>query len=137
MTVHTAATTTRSLNQIVGWVAGTVFVLVGLLGFTVSGGHDMAGMTGGALVGIFQVNVLHNVVHLLVGAALVAGAMAGAKAARTVNSLVGVVYLVVGALGLFILDTSANILALNGYDNWLHLFSGAALLGLGLWSGKR
>jgi len=137
MTVHTAATTTRSLNQIVCWVAGIVFVLVGLLGFTVSGGHDMAGMEGGELVGIFQVNVLHNVVHLLVGAALVAGAMAGAKAARTVNSLVGVVYLVVGALGLFILDTSANILALNGYDNWLHLFSGAALLGLGLWSGKR
>lgn len=39
--------------------------------------------------------------------------------------------------GLFILDSSANILALNGYDNWLHLFSGAALLGLGLWSEKR
>jgi len=135
MTVHTAATT-RSLNQIVGWVAGIVFVLVGLLGFTVSGGHDMAGMTGGALVGIFQVNVLHNLVHLLVGAALIAGAMAGAKAARTVNSLVGVVYLVVGALGLFILNSSANILALNGYDNWLHLFSGAALLGLGVWGDK-
>jgi hypothetical protein len=136
MTVHTA-TTTRSLNQIAGWVAGGIFILVGLLGFTVSGGHDMAGMEGGELVGIFQVNVLHNVVHLLVGAALVAGAMAGAKAARTVNSLVGVVYLVVGALGLFILDSSANILALNGYDNWLHLFSGAALLGLGLWGDKK
>jgi hypothetical protein len=136
MTVHTAATT-RSLNQLAGWVAGVIFVAVGLLGFTVSGGHDMAGMTGGELVGIFEVNVLHNLVHLLVGAALIAGAMAGAKAARTVNSLVGVVYLLVGAAGLFILESSANILALNAYDNWLHLFSGAALLGLGLWSDKR
>lgn len=136
MTVHTAPAT-RTLNQITGWVAGIIFVLVGLLGFTVSGGHDMAGMEGGQLVGIFQVNVLHNVVHLLVGAALVAGAMAGAKAARTVNILVGVVYLAVGALGLFILDSSANILALNGYDNWLHLFSGAALLGLGLWGDNK
>jgi len=136
MTVHTGVTT-RSLNQIVGWVAGAVFLVVGLLGFTVSGGHDMAGMHGGELVGIFQVNVLHNVVHLLVGAALIAGAMAGRKAARTVNTLIGVVYLVVGALGLFILDSSANILALNGYDNWLHLFSGAALVAFGLWSDKR
>ncbi|HEX6686986.1 MAG TPA: DUF4383 domain-containing protein [Candidatus Limnocylindrales bacterium] len=136
MTVHTAATT-RSINQIVGWVAGTVFIAVGLLGFTVSGGHDAAGIHGGELLGIFQVNMLHNFVHLLVGAALIVGAMAGARAAKTVNVLVGVVYLAVGALGLFILDSSVNILALNGYDNWLHLFSGAALVGIGLWSDKR
>jgi Domain of unknown function (DUF4383) len=53
-------------------------------------------------------------------------------AALTVGgALVGVVYLVVRVLGLFILNSSANILALNGYDNWLHLFSGAALVGFG------
>jgi Domain of unknown function (DUF4383) len=38
----------------------------------------------------------------------------------------------VGVLGLFILDSGVNILALNGADNGLHLVSGAVLLLVGL-----
>lgn len=78
--------------------------------------------------------MLHNLVHLAVGAALILAAMASAKASRTVNSVIGVVYLVVGVAGLFILDSSANILALNGSDNALHVVSGAALLAVGMWA---
>ena len=63
---------TRSVNKLVGVVFGAVYVLVGLLGFTVSGGSSFAGTDGGLLVGIFMVNPLHNIAHLLVGALLLA-----------------------------------------------------------------
>lgn len=121
----------RSVNQVAGWIAGLAFVVVGLLGFTVSGGHHAVGMEGGKLLGLFQVNMLHNFVHLAVGALLIGGAMAGARAAKGINMLVGVIYLAVGVAGLFILDSSVNIIALNGLDNTLHLVAGAALFVIG------
>ena len=65
-----------------------------------------------------------------------AGARCTQTALRAANTAVGAVYLVVGVLGLFILDSSANILALNGADNGLHLVSGAVLLGVGLFADK-
>jgi len=75
-------------------------------------------------------------VHLLVGALLLYGATRGVGPSRAVNTAVGGVYLVVGIIGLFILDSSANILALNSADNVLHLVSAVALLGAGLATDK-
>jgi hypothetical protein len=63
---------------------------------------------------------------------LLLGARSGVAAARAANTAVGAVYLVVGVVGLFILNSSANILALNGADNGLHLVSGIVLLAAGL-----
>ena len=122
----------RRLNTLVAFVFGAVFVVVGLLGFTVSGGHHVAGREGGDLLGLFQVNVLHNLVHLAAGAALIAASIVGVRAAKAANTLFGVVYLAVGLLGLFVTGGSANIIALNGADNVLHLFLGAVLLAVGL-----
>jgi len=121
----------RSINQITGWIAGIAFVVVGMLGFTVSGGHHAAGMDGGKLLGLFQVNVLHNFVHLAVGILLIVGAMGGVRSAKALNTLVGLVYLAVGIAGLFTLDSSVNVIALNGLDNTLHLVAGASLLVVG------
>jgi hypothetical protein len=121
----------RSINQITGWIAGIAFVVVGMLGFTVSGGHHAAGMDGGKLLGLFQVNILHNFVHLAVGILLIVGAMGGVRSAKALNTLVGLVYLAVGIAGLFTLDSSVNVIALNGLDNTLHLVAGAALLVVG------
>jgi hypothetical protein len=136
----TSASTTRtgtgtSVNQKVAYVFGAVFLLVGILGWFVSHGHSFADRDGGSLLG-FQVNPLHNIVHLLVGIVLIVGARGGLSAARAANTAVGAVYLVVGIVGLFILNSSANILALNGADNVLHLVSGLALLGAGLFADK-
>jgi Domain of unknown function (DUF4383) len=125
-------TSTWTANRLLGSAFGAVYILVGLLGFTVSGGHGFAATGGGKLLGIFMVNPLHNVVHLLVGALLLAGAAGGEAAASRVNTLVGGVYLAVGVLGLFILTSSANIVALNSADNVLHFLSAAVLLGTGL-----
>ena len=122
----------RSVNKVVGVVFGAVYVLVGLLGFTVSGGSSFAGMDGGLLLGIFMVNPLHNIAHLLVGALLLAGGLAALQVAKSVNTLVGAVYLVLGVLGLFLLNSSADILALNSADNALHFASALLLLIVGL-----
>ncbi len=129
-------TTGRSPNQLLGMVFGVVYLLVGLVGFLVTNGVGFVARDGRALLGLFELNPLHNIVHLLVGALLLFGATRGPATAKAVNTLVGAVYLVVGILGLFILQTGANILALNGADNVLHLASAALLLGVGLTQDK-
>jgi hypothetical protein len=85
-------------------------------------------MHGHKLLGVFMVNPLHNVVHIAVGAALFLAAIAGERVSAAVNGTVGAVYLLVGVVGLFVLDRSANILALNAPDNVLHLGSAVLLL---------
>ena len=127
----------RGVNVVLGYVFGAVYLLVGLLGFTVSGGHDFAGMDGGMLLGLFMVNPLHNVAHLLIGALLVLAATRGETVASRVNTVVGGVYLLLGLVGLFILSNDVNILALNTPDNLLHFGSAAILLGVGLSAGRR
>ena len=128
------SSTGKSVNQLVGTVFGAIYVLVGILGFFVHS-DGFAEKTGGKLLGIFQVNPLHNIAHILIGIALLAAARTFASA-KAVNSTVGAVYLLLGVVGLFILDSSANILALNGADNALHLASAVVLLGAGLAADK-
>ena len=118
-----------------GTVFGAVYLLVGLAGFAVTGGVGFAATEGKPLI-LFDVNPLHNIVHLLVGALLVLGARGGVKAAKGTNTLVGGVYLVVGLVGLFLVGSGANILALNSADNVLHLASAILLLGVGLSQDK-
>lgn len=122
----------RSVNQLVGYGFGATYVVVGLLGFTVSGEHAFAGEHGGHLLGIFAVNGLHNVVHLLVGAALIAAAAAGTAVSKAVNTVVGAVYLLVGVVGVLIGSGSLNLLALNAPDHALHFASAIALMAIGL-----
>ena len=133
----TSTGTDRSVNRLVGYVFGGIYVAIGLLGFTVSGGHEFAGHDGGKLLGIFMVNPLHNVAHVLIGAVLLAAAAGGIRAAKSVNTAIGAAYLLLGILGLFIAgDHGANILALNSADNVLHFASAVLLLGVGLTQDK-
>ena len=96
----------RSVNGLVALVFGAVFVVVGLAGFLVSGGHPAVGTTGGALLGLFQVNVLHNLVHLLIRAVMIPAALPGDLAARGVNRAGGPLYLVLFVAGLFVVGTA-------------------------------
>jgi Domain of unknown function (DUF4383) len=122
----------RRLNTLVAFLFGAVFVLVGLAGFFVTGGHHAVGQDGGKLLGLFQVNLIHNLVHLAVGAIMIGAAIAGLRAAKAVNLFFGVGYLVVFVFGLFAVGNSLNFLALNGADNGLHLALGAVLTAVGL-----
>jgi hypothetical protein len=119
------------LNRLFGFVFGAVYLLVGAAGFAVTGGVDFAATQGKALV-IFDVNPLHNYVHLGVGALLLLGALIGLIASKGANILVGVVYLLVGLAGLFLVNSTYNILAINLADNGLHIVTGLLALVIGL-----
>jgi uncharacterized membrane protein len=124
----------RTLNQTLALAFGAVYVLVGLLGFAVSGDVDFAGQEGASLLG-FDVNGLHNIVHLLIGVALVVAAKTHAIA-RGVNLTIGSVYVALALLGPVINDTAADIIGLNGADHVLHLASGVLLVGVALLADK-
>ncbi len=77
----------NSPNRLVATIFGAVYLLVGALGFAYTGGVDFIATRGGLLLGIFEVNPLHNVAHLLIGAALLIAGLASARAAKTVKTL--------------------------------------------------
>lgn len=123
-----------SRNRLVAYVFGAVYLLIGILGWFVLEDAGMAGRDTEATLLGFDVNGLHNIVHLLVGAALLWAARAGYRQARSMNLAVGATYALVGIIGLFIAteDNEANILNLNGADNVLHLLTAAVLLAVAM-----
>jgi hypothetical protein len=127
----------RTLVQTAALAVAAVFVLVGILGFipgvtTNYGDMAFAGHHSDAmLLGIFQVSILHNIVHLLFGAA-------GFALARTISGarsyLIGggAIYLVLWLYGLLVgQNSAANFVPLNAADDWLHLFLGLGMIALG------
>lgn len=121
-----------SPNRLVAVIFGAVYLVVGALGFAVTAGVGFVATDGGLLLGIFEVNPLHNIAHLLIGAALLIAGLKGVRAAKAVNTVVGAVYLLLGIVGFFLVETPLNILALNTADHFLHLASALVLLGVGL-----
>ena len=121
-----------SPNRLLATVFGIVYVLIGIAGFFVTSGVGFIDTTGGLLLGIFSVNILHNVAHVLIGAALLIAGLSGVRPAKTVNSVIGAAYLLLGLAGLFVVGSAFNILAINGADNVLHFGSAALLLAVGL-----
>ncbi|WP_169581951.1 MULTISPECIES: DUF4383 domain-containing protein [Microbacterium] len=121
-----------SPNRLVATIFGAVYLVVGALGFAVTGGVGFIATEGGLLLGIFEVNPLHNIAHLLIGAALLIAGLSNVRAAKTVNIIIGAAYLLLGVVGFFLDGTALNILALNTFDHFLHLASALVLLGVGL-----
>jgi hypothetical protein len=122
-----------SLVRIVVLVFGAVYLVVGVLGFLgdpfVTGGdHENMPSAEGDLFGLFPINALHNVVHLVIGAALLFGATQHDRAV-IVARVVGVTYLVVGLLG-FVFPDTFGLMPIGGADIALHLGSAAILLGV-------
>lgn len=129
------ATATRSVNSTVALAFGAIYTLVGLLGFTVSHRVPAIGQNGASLLG-FDVNVLHNIVHLAIGVALIAASRSTAGA-RSANLAIGATYVVLGLLGPVLNNSVVDVIGLNGADHVLHLLSGAVLVGVALLMDKR
>jgi Domain of unknown function (DUF4383) len=132
----------RNPLQLATLAVGAVFLLVGILGFipgitTNYGDMTFAGRDSEAkLLGLFQVNILHNIVHLLFGVIGLAAARAW-EASRLFLIGGGAFYLVLWLYGLVIdLDTAANFVSLNTADNWLHLGLAVGMVGLGFALGR-
>jgi hypothetical protein len=136
------ATSSRGVSEpgllrLAATAVSATFLLVGILGFIpgITTNYDdlsFAGTESGSeLLGLFQVSVLHNIVHLAFG--LVGLALARTyEGARTYLVGGGVVYLVLWIYGLLIDKTSdANFVPLNKADDWLHFALGLGMIGLG------
>lgn len=144
--MHTHSDTGRTMGspvQAASALVGAVFLVVGVLGFipgitTPHDGLEAAGHESRAeLLGIFQVSILHNVVHLLFGVAGIALART-ASSARAFLIGGGATYLVLWLYGLLIDKSSqANFVPLNTADDWLHFVLGAAMVALGVLLGRR
>ena len=109
--------------------------MVGIIGFlgepfvTEASHADMPSATGNVL-GIFPINEVHNVVHLLIGGVLLWGATAHDRAVLAARG-VAVVYAIVGVLGLVAPDTF-GLMPIGGADVALHLGTAALLFGVTL-----
>jgi hypothetical protein len=133
----------RPLVELAAAAVAATFVLVAVLGFipgitTDYGELSFAGHESEAkLVGLFQVSVLHNIVHGLFGliGLVLARSVAGARSFLIGG---GVIYLVLTAYGSVIdLDSAVNFVPVNVADNLLHLVLGVAMIGLGVLLGKQ
>lgn len=128
----------RPAVQKVALAAAALFALIGVLGFvpgitTHYGDMTFAGHHSEAkLLGVFQVSVLHNLLHLSFGlVGLVMARRLGG--ARVFLAGGGALYLVLWLYGFAIdRDTAVNILPINDADNWLHLALGFGMLAAGL-----
>lgn len=134
----TARSGERTPTQLAAGAVGVVFLLVGVLGFIpgITTDYDTLTFAGpdseAKLLGLFEVNVLHNLVHVLFGVVGLAAARTFA-AARGFLIWGGVVYLVLWVYGMAIdLDSVANFVSLNTADNWLHFGLGVGMIGLGV-----
>lgn len=122
------------------WLAlaiGATYTLVGIIGFFLTGFSGFAAPEGELLLGVFEINPLHNIVHLLIGGAGLA-LWSRLDRARLYGWLLAAGYGLTFLYGLFVAgsDEPANFLALNQGDNWLHLFSTLAGLAIALWPAR-
>jgi hypothetical protein len=111
-------------------VFGVIFILVAVLGFIVPGGLVMAmDPNTGMILGVFPVNLLHNIVHLLFGIwGLVASrSWAGSKQFFTVGGIIYVVLTVVG----FLSPTGFGLVPIGGANIGLHAVLAVAMLAIG------
>ena len=125
----------RTPVQNVARLVGIVFLIVGVAGFVpgvtteLYDGLEFAGADGDAeLLGLFEVSVLHNIVHGLFG---IAGLALAATAGGARNFLIGggAIYLL---LALIQAIGAGDWVPLVGADLWLHLVLGVGMIGLGV-----
>jgi hypothetical protein len=138
-----APVASRRPIQIASLAVGVVFLLVGVLGFIpgITTNYEALGgaghHSGAMLLGLFNVSVLHNIVHLAFG---VAGVVMARTAALARAYLIGggVIYAVLFVYGMVIdHDSAANFVPVNQADNWLHLGLAIGMIALGVLLANR
>ena len=117
----------RTVPEILGLAFGAVYLLVGIVGFFITGFDDFAGNGQHEMLLFFMINPLHNIVHIVIGVAglLLSRTLAGA---RTYGWLLAVGYAAAFVYGLLALGQDWDVLNINGADNVLHALT--AIVGL-------
>ncbi len=104
----------RSMVQAVAAFFGGIYLVAGVLGFFI---HP--------LLGIFQVNLLHNLVHIVIGIGGLAAATSLANS-KTFCQIAGVILLLLGLIGVGVANPF-GLIYLGGSDIALHLVTGGVL----------
>ena len=120
-----------TMIQRVAQIFGVGFLLVAIVGFVASGmSMEADPATAPKALGLFPVNLVHNLVHAIFGIWGLAASrtFSGAKSYATIS---GIIYLVLAGLG-FIAPDGFGLVPLGGHDIWLHVVLGVALLAAGL-----
>ena len=112
------------MAKTIGMLFGWIYLIVGVVGFLpfLGGSYTMA---DSLLLGVASVNVLHNIVHVIIGLAGVTMSRTE-EGAGTFCKTFGIVLLLIGIVG-FVQPNLFGILPIGGGDVWIHLITGAIL----------
>lgn len=108
------------------WILGAVLLVVGILGFVMPS----------PLLGLFEVDTVHNIVHILSGAIGLWAASTGYQYSRLFLIVFGLVYALVTVLGFTMASPLLGLISVNMYDNYLHAAIAAVCLIVGFGSSK-
>lgn len=106
---------------------GIAFIFAGVAGFM------PAFTTNGALLGIFEVDAMHNIVHIASGVVAIM-ASTNLKWTKLYFLIFGLVYLLVGIVG-FVRGGDLFMMHVNLADNILHV--GIGVLSLVIWRAAK
>jgi hypothetical protein len=119
-----------TLQKLAG-VFGVIFIVVAILGFITPGGMAMTmGPDTGLLLGVFPVNLLHNIVHLAFGIWGLAASRSW-SGSKSYFTIAGVIYAVLTCVG-FLSPSGFGLVPLGGADIGLHAVLAIVMLGIGL-----
>ncbi|WP_435737618.1 DUF4383 domain-containing protein [Cellulosimicrobium sp. PMB13] len=127
----------RGVHQYLALVIGVVYLLVGAVGFAITGFDDWTMHDHSQTLLGFAINPLHNVVHLVIG---LLGVLMWSRSgsARTYGWILAIGYGAAFVYGLIVVnDPEANLLNINGADNVLHAVSAVAGLAIALWPVRK
>jgi hypothetical protein len=122
-------------NRIAAIVGAALFAVIGAWGL-VAALAPADPQLGPLIAGVLGTSVPLAALHLVIALALAVGAIRGESLARPINVAAGTLLLVLGMVGLFVVSTAANVLALNGADNVVHFATSSGLLATGLGAAR-
>jgi len=116
-------------------IIGFLFVAVGILGYV---SNPIIGPSEDAF---FHADSVHNMVHIISGALFILVALVMPSSAGGFMKLFGVIYLILGVLGLVKYGTDGmgkllGFLHVNGPDNFLHIGLGLVIFLAGTMRNK-
>ncbi len=109
------------------WVLGVVLILVGVLGFFMPS----------PLLGIFAVDTVHNLIHVVSGAVALIAAGTGEQNSRMYLIVFGLIYGLVTVLGFVMESPLLGLISVNMADNYLHLVIAAVSLAVGFGGARK
>lgn len=126
----------RSKAQVGALVFGVAFLLIGVAGFFVPGGMSMdADMaTAGRLLGLFPLNLLHNLVHLGFGVWGIAASRSH-DGSRSYGRIAAGAYVGLVILA-FVSPTLFGLVPIGSHIIWLHAVLALGLAWVGFFAGE-